>query len=114
MEIIKHCGGLDFEDVSLDDLLQIIDGQFHGDWKRIAWAFSELLALYASLDEDHLQQDPVDPVAWACAAIILSDAVREDAAEWELNTSSLMYGFLIFRTHFEPAEIAYLFQRMFV
>ena len=107
---VKHDGGHDMSNLSEKDLLQLLDGRFSGDWKEPAFSFSELLAFYCVPDENRSKKQTV---GWVCASFVISDAIRQGAADWELQFDKLVDGFLVVRNDLEAAEAVRVFQRVF-
>lgn len=107
---VKHDGGHDMSKLSEEDLLQLLDGRFSGDWKEPAFSFSELLAFYCVPDENRSKKQTV---GWVCASFVIADAIEQGAADWELQFDKLVDSFLAVRNDLEAKEAVHVFQRVF-
>ncbi len=108
---IKHDGGHDVSNLSDEDLMELVEGRFAGDWKGAAFSFSELLAYYAALGKKRTKKQVV---AWVFASFVIADAIKHGAADWELQFNNFIGGFLAVRNELETEESVRVFQRVFV
>lgn len=109
-EQLKHDGGHDMSNLSEEDLLQLLDGRFSGDWKEPTFSFSELLAFYCVPDANRSKKQTA---GWVCASFVVSDAIKQGATDWELQFDKLIDGFLAVRNDLEAKDAVHVFQRVF-
>jgi len=111
---MKWQRGVDMSKLSPDHLLQLFEGRFSGDWDRPAFAFSELLALYSvpngKRDQSRTKEEIV---GWVFASFVIADAIKQEAAEWEMQFNLFMNGFIEVRGELEIDESVEIFQRVF-
>lgn len=107
-------GGIDMSNLSPEDLLQLLEGRFSGDWDKPAFSFSELLALYsvpnAKRDRSRTKEEIV---GWVFASFVIADAIKQEAAEWQMQFNLFMDGFIEVRSELEIDESIEIFQRVF-
>lgn len=112
-QILWH-GGHDMAQLSSESILQLFDNTFVGDWNRVAFSFSAQLAYYSVPDKD---RDGVrikeEIVGWVFASFVMSEAVKQGAAEWEMNFNFLMNAFLEVRGELEIDKIVEIFGYVF-
>jgi hypothetical protein len=107
---IHHDGGLDAEWLSDDDLANLFNGTFTGDWHKPGFTFSELLCYYSVL-EDGLFRENV--IAWVFSALAFADAQEHDEADVEIYFEAFLGGYLLVRDRLTIAESAWIFKRIF-
>lgn len=103
-------GGVDIEDLSNANVLDLIEGRFSGPWSEVAFTSSELLASYSVPGGI---QTPEHVVGWVFASFAFADSVKKREADWEIQFNIFMNGFLNVRDKLEPEESVYIFQRVF-
>jgi len=107
-------GGHDMSNLTEEDLLQLLEGRFSGDWSQPAFSFSELLAFYsvpnASRDKSRTKEEIV---GWAFAAFVIADAIKQGGTDWEMQFNLFMNGFFEVRSELEIDEAIEIFQRVF-
>lgn len=107
---IRWHGGQDMLNLSEEDLLQLLERRFSGDWHEPAFSFSELLAKYSVPDKNRLKEEIV---GWAFASFVISDAIKHEKAEWEMEFNNFMNCFAEVRDELEIEEIVQIFRRVF-
>jgi hypothetical protein len=107
-------GGHDMSGLSVEDVLQLLEGRFTGDWHKPAFSFSELLAFYsvpnAKLDRSRTKEEVV---GWVFASFVIADAIKQGATEWEMQFNLFMNGFLEVRNELDIYEAIEIFERIF-
>lgn len=112
-QILWH-GGHDMVQISRENILQLFDNTFVGDWNRVAFSFSELLAYYSVPDKDRDRSRLKEEiVGWVFASFVMAEAVRRGAAEWEMEFNFFMNAFLEVRGELEIDEIVEIFGYVF-
>ena len=105
---IRHDGGLDVSGLSDEELRQLFDGRFSGNWKEPAFAFSELLALYRG----GATHDPAEQtVGWAFAVLSLADALERDVTDLDLQFNNFIDGFVAFKERLTTDESIHILKR---
>jgi hypothetical protein len=107
---VKADGGHDLSNLSQEELIQLIEGRFSGQWKEPGFSFSELLAFYCVPDGE---KSPRQVVAWVFASFVIADAIKHGAADWEMEFDKLIDGFLTIRKSLEMQESVHVFKRVF-
>ena len=107
---IRMDGGIDIENLSDSDLLELIEGRFSGPWVEAAFSFSETLATYSVPGGIETAEQIV---GWVLASFMIADAINENAADWELQFNNFMDGFIAVRDQLETEESIFIFQRLF-
>jgi hypothetical protein len=114
VKLVRLHGGHDTSNISHEDLLRLLEGQFAGNWSEPAFSFSELLAYYsvpnASRDKSRTKEEIV---SWVFAAFVIADAIKQGATDWEMQFNLFMNGFLEVRSELEIDEAIEIFQRVF-
>lgn len=108
--ILRH-GGHDMKNLSENDLLQLLEGRFTGDWHKPAFSFSELLAYYSVPDKNRLKEEIV---GWVFASFVIADAIKQGETDWEMQFNLFMNGFLEVRNDLEFDESVEIFRRVFL
>jgi hypothetical protein len=107
-------GGHDMSNLSEEDLLQLLEGRFSGNWHEPAFSFSELLAFYsvpnANRDRSRTKEEIV---GWVFASFVIADAIKQSGTDWEMQFNLFMNGFLEVRSDLEIDEAIEIFQRVF-
>ena len=107
---VKADGGHDMSNLSQEELIQLMEGSFSGQWKEPGFSFSELLSFYCVPDG---VKSPKQIVAWVFASFVIADAIQHGAADWELELDKLIDGFLAIRKSLETQESVHFFKRVF-
>jgi hypothetical protein len=103
-------GGVDIENLSAADVIDLIEGRFSGSWSEVAFSFSEILASYSVPGGI---QSPEQIVGWVFAAFVIADAIKKNEADWELEFNKVINGFLAVRDKLETDECIFILQRVF-
>jgi hypothetical protein len=107
-------GGHDMSGLSVENVLQLLEGRFSGDWHKPAFSFSELLAYYsvpnAKRDQSRTKEEIV---GWVFASFVIADAIKQEAKEWEMQFNIFIDGFIEVRSELEIDEAIEIFQRVF-
>ncbi len=107
---IRHDGGNDVSNLSDDEVLQLIEGRFSGNWREPVFSFAELLGYYA-VNSNDLSNEQI--VGWVFTVLILVEAMERGDADIDLLFNSFIDGFSRFR-HKLPQEVwLYIFARFF-
>jgi hypothetical protein len=109
-EQIRKDGGHDVSDLSDEELIQLIEGRFSGDWREPAFAFGETLAFYVAMGSE---MKPQQVLGWVCSALIIRDAVRKNAADWDMVSNNLIKGFLVVRNQLHTEECVEILSSIF-
>ncbi len=107
---VRWHGGYDMKNLTEEDLLQLLEGRFSGDWHKPTFALSELLAFYSVPDKNRHKEEIV---GWVFASFVISDAIKHDETEWERQFNLFMNGFLEVRSELEIEEAVEIFHRVF-
>jgi len=107
---VRTDGGVDIEDLKEPELLDLAYERYSGDWTKVAFAASEMLASYSVPGGI---ENPEQVVAWVFTAFQLSDAIAHGAADWELNFDNFLNGFQRIREKLEYGEALSIFERAF-
>jgi len=112
-QILWH-GGIDMVQLTEEDLVRLFEGRFTGDWAKVAFSFSELLAVYSVPDKDRGQPRLNEEiVGWVFASFVMAEVIKQGNAEWEMEFNLFMNGFLAVRDELEIDEIVEIFQQVF-
>ena len=107
-------GGHDMSGLSVENVLQLLEGRFSGDWHKPAFSFSELLAFYsvpnAKRDRSRTKEEIV---GWVFASFVIADAIKQDATDWEMQFNLFLNGFFEVRSELDIYEAIDIFQRVF-
>jgi hypothetical protein len=107
-------GGHDMSNLSEEDLLQLLEGKFVGDWTAPAFSFSELLAFYSVPNSNRdKSRTKEEIVGWVFASFIIADAIKHGATDWEMQFNLFIKGFLEVRGELEIEESIDIFHRVF-
>jgi hypothetical protein len=112
-DLLRNDGGVDIRNLSESDVLELIEGQFNGDWREPAFTFSEILGFYAAHATLHKRLTKKQVVAWIFASFVVAEAVRQDVTDLELKFNKFIDGFLLVRDELDVDESTYVFQRFF-
>ena len=74
---LLHDGGLDISDFTKEDLICLMEDRFQGEWSKVVFSFSELLAYYANSELTNVQA-----VAWCFSVLIIGKASRNLVTDW--------------------------------
>lgn len=107
---VRIDGGVDIEDLSDSDLRDLIEERYAGDWSKVAFTGSEMLASYSVAGG---MSTPDQVVGWVFASLILSDAIKADAADWYRNFDNFLNGFFAVREKLAFGEALAIFERAF-
>jgi hypothetical protein len=114
VKAVRLHGGHDMSNLSHEDLLRLLEGQFAGNWSEPAFSFSELLAYYSVPNESRdKSRTKEEIVGWVFAAFVIADAIKQGATDWEMQFNLFMNGFLEVRRELEIDEAVEIFQRVF-
>ncbi len=105
-------GGHDMINLSEDSLVQLIEGQFTGDWHDPAFAFGELLATYAVLGE-FKGIVPEQAVSWVFSSLAIAECVKRDETDWDGLIDFMIQGYLVFKDSLLPEERVQVFVSAF-
>ncbi|MGH8589482.1 MAG: hypothetical protein ACREXX_09160 [Gammaproteobacteria bacterium] len=107
---LRADGGVDIENLSNGNVLDLIEGRFSGPWSEVAFTASELLASYSVPGGIHT---PEQVVGWVFASFAFADSIKNDEADWEIQFNIFINGFLAVRDKLETEESIHIFQRVF-
>jgi hypothetical protein len=110
VQCVRRDGGVDTEGLSDSDLLALIEERYSGDWAEVAFTASEMLASYTVPGGIAA---PEQVVAWVFAALALSDAIKNGAADWSVTFDTFLDGFFLIRKSLEFGEAQAIFERAF-
>jgi hypothetical protein len=65
-----------------------MESRFEGKWKDVRFSFSEMLAFYGVSELNNVQV-----VGWCFSALIIGEACRKHATEWDSHLHVLTIGF---------------------
>ncbi len=108
----RQDAGFDLSDFSDVELMELAEFAFRGDWNKVAFAFSELLAYYASLSMCN-KLSPRQLLGWICAALVISKSIRMKASDWEFNFDNFITVFVAVRDSLQLEEAIQLFLYIF-
>lgn len=107
-------GGHDMSGLSEENVLELLEGRFSGDWKEPVFSFSELLAYYsvpnAKRDQSRTKEEIV---GWVFASFVIADAIKQDATDWEMQFDKFINCFVEVRSELDIYESIEIFQRVF-
>jgi hypothetical protein len=106
-------GGLDIQGLSVDDLTELIGGTFSGNWREVAFAFSELLASYMAQEQMGQSLSDRQVVAWAAAVFLIADVLTRGEPYFDHKFGKFLTVLLAVRGKLEESEIIYIAQRFF-
>jgi hypothetical protein len=113
-KLVHWHGGHDMSGLSVENVLELLEGRFSGDWHEPAFSFSELLAYYsvpnAKRDRSRTKEEIV---GWVFASFVIADAIKQGAKEWEMQFNVFLDGFIEVRSELEIDEAVQIFQRVF-
>jgi hypothetical protein len=111
---VRWHGGHDMTNLSHDDLLRLLEGRFAGDWNAPAFSFSELLAVYSVPNSNRdKSRTKEEVVGWVFAALVIADAIKKRATDWEMQFNLFINGFLQVRSELDVEEATEIFQHVF-
>lgn len=100
--------------LSEDDLQQLLEGRFTGDWNEPVFSFSELLAFYSVPNTDRdKSRSKEEIVGWVFASFVIADAIKQGATDWEMQFNLFLNGFLEVRGDLQLDESIEVFQHVF-
>ena len=109
IDLLLVDGGLDISELSRHDLLALMDGTFSGEWRRPAFAFSEMLSHYLAgaheMSDEHV-------VGWIFAAFILAEAIEQGATDWEREFNHFLAGLYILQARLEVDDSLFILRRV--
>ncbi len=105
LQLVRKSGGQDISDISHDQLNDLLEGRFTGDFAKVRFTFSEMLSSGASEASGALI------VVWVFAVLMLADAMA--AVNWDTSMEFNIFidGFLKLRKHFTTEEWLFIFSR---
>lgn len=106
---IHRDGGIDMSNLSEEDVLQLLNGRFAGDWHEPAFSFSELLACYAAGEGNDMTKEQM--VGWVAGAFVVADAINQNATDLELQFNIFFEGFLVVRNKLGADECIHILRR---
>lgn len=109
---LRHDGGHDISNLSESDLMALIEGRFSGDWREVAFSFSELLTFYNAANDANPMTDR-QTVGWCFAAMMIAESCRRDVTDWDLQINYLLDGLAHMRRRLEVEEMVELLGRVF-
>ncbi len=95
--------------LSEEDVLQLLNGRFAGDWHEPAFSFSELLACYAAGEGNDMTKEQM--VGWVAGAFVVADAINQNATDLELQFNIFFEGFLVVRNKLGADECIHILRR---
>lgn len=104
IERVRIDGGLDVSGLSDDDMSQLLEGNFAGDWHEVAFSFSELLAYYAAIYESNHIKDLRQIVGWGFSVFMIRDAIEKNVTDLDLQLNSFIESFFYIREKLEIEE----------
>ena len=107
---VRADGGVDIENLSAADVVDLIEGRFSGSWSEVAFSFSEILASYSVPGGI---QSPEQVVGWVVVTFVIADAIKKNETDWELEFNKVINGFLAVRDKLETDECIFILQRVF-
>ena len=111
---IHRDGGIDMENLSTEDLLQLLEGRFAGDWNEPAFSFSELLSYYSVPNANRdWSRTKEQIVGWVFASFVIADVIKHGATNWEMQFDQFINCFVELRSELEIDEAIEIFQRVF-
>jgi hypothetical protein len=109
-QLIRRHGGHDMSNLRDEDVLQLLVGEFAGNWHDPVFSFSELLAYYSAPDEKRTNEEIV---GWVFASLVIADAIKQGATDWEMEFNKFINCFVEVRSKLETDEAVEIFQRVF-
>lgn len=103
-------GGHDMISIEISEISQLITWKFLGDWNKVGFAFSELLAFYSAYD---LDKDSSRIICWICCVLILADAIKHEGTEWEFNLHAFVLGLCKIKNLLTISQMVMLFDCLF-
>jgi hypothetical protein len=111
---IIHDGGMEIEPLTQRDLVNLIEGNFNGNWQHVGFSCKEMLNLYqatALFKDKSLNGREI--TAWCFIALTMGEACRQDTAEWDDRISAFLWCFGIVERELETEEALYILRQAF-
>ena len=110
---VRIDGGLDVSGLSDDEMLQLFEGNFAGDWHEVAFSFSALLAYYSTFcKSDHIK-DLRQIVGWGVSVFMIRDAIEKNVTDLDLQFNFFIESFFHIKTKLEIEESIFIILSFF-